>query len=96
MACPILLKSFVICRGQAGQDELGSPAATCLLLTLQGVQAVVLSTMPSPVSALPSVSAQLLQSLGQAKSVAEAAQVVRKGSHGLVMYGPVMQKASNK
>ena len=84
------------CRVQAGQDELGSPAAICLLLTLRGVQAVVLSTLPSPVSALPSANSQLLQSLGQAKSVAEATQVVRKGSHGLVMYGTLLQKASSK
>ena len=82
-----------VCRGE---HQLDGPAAISLLLTLRGVQTVVLSSGSTPVIMLPTLGAQLLQNLSQAKSVAEATQVVRKSSHGLMVFGSLMHKASSK
>ena len=67
------------------------------MLTMQGVQSVVLHTMPSPVSSSPDCCIQLLQGLGQSKSVGEVVHSVREDSvGGLVVYGMVSHKAVTK
>lgn len=86
---------LLVCR-VTGQDRLASPAAVSLLLASRGVQTVVLSSLPAPVASLPDSCAQLVQNC-QSKTVAEAVQVLRKTDNsGLLVYGLLVHKASNK
>ena len=79
-----------------GNIQLISPATVSLLLTLRGVQTVVLSSLPSSIASLPDTCAQLMQSL-QSKPVAEAVQDLRKAdSNSLVVYGLLFHKAASK
>lgn len=93
MPCVGRLK--LACR-LGGNNLLMIPAAVSLLLTLRGVQTVVLSSLPSPVTSLPDTCAQLMQNL-QSKPVAEAVQALRKADGtSLVVYGLLFHNAAIK
>ena len=67
------------------------------MLSMQGVQSVAVTLLPVSVTNLPEQCSQLLQSLGQGKSVAEAVKPAGKDAvGGLVVYGLLTHKVASK
>lgn len=78
----------------------GSPtssASVAKMLSMQGVQSVAVNSLPSPVLTLPEHCNQLLQGLGQGKSVGEVVHTVGQGAvGGLVVYGLLIHRPASK
>ena len=85
------------CRKLNGCSDLTSTAGIAKMLTMQGVQSIVMNTLPSSVITSPDDCIQFLQGLGQSKSVSEITQSLRdSAAGGLVVYGLTFHKASAK
>ena len=76
---------------------LSGSAAVAKLLTMQGAQSVAVNTLPVAATESVECCLQLLQGLGQSKSVADAAQTARETqAGGTVVYGLISHKAAVK
>ena len=76
---------------------LNGSAAVAKLLTMQGAQSVAVNTLPWAATEPAECCLLLLQSLGQSKSVAEAAQTARDVQiGGVVVYGLICHKTAVK
>ncbi len=78
-------------------NSLTSSAGVARMLSMQGVQSVAVTSLPASVTRLPEQCNQLLQSLGQGKSLAEAVKPAGKDAvGGLVVYGLLSHKVATK
>lgn len=96
MFCQLNTTALCGCRTSSTRGlQIGSAVAK--LLTLQGVQSVAVNTLPAPATESVECCLQLMQSLGQSKSVGEAVHSARGGSNsGTVVYGLISHKAAVK
>ncbi|DBA87841.1 TPA: hypothetical protein ACH3X1_004837 [Trebouxia sp. C0004] len=90
------LKRQALHRGELSKS-LTSSAGVARMLSMQGVQSVAVTSLPAPLTSLPEQCSQLLQSLGQGKSLAEAVKPAGKDAvGGLVVYGLLSHKVVPK